>query len=92
MTSPEFEAWWQTTNLAERRDAWRAWQAALDLIARTSPVIARHTGHPDYCPDDLSEDVPCPDCGASLENLLPCGAIHNGPRPRPLVELTVVKR
>lgn len=41
----------------------------------------RHTGHPQYCPPDLREDQICPACGASAENLLPCGAIHNGPRP-----------
>lgn len=32
MTTPEFEAWWKTTNLAERRDAWRGWSARQDEI------------------------------------------------------------
>lgn len=31
-TTPEFEAWWATTNLAERRDAWRGWSARDERI------------------------------------------------------------
>lgn len=53
---------------------------------------------PDYCPDDMSEetDDPCPACGATVSGKDPvrgvCQARHNGPRPRPLVELILVRR
>jgi hypothetical protein len=52
----------------------------------------RHTGRPDYCPDDLREDEICPACGASVENLLACNARFNGRRGRPLLEFVLVDK
>lgn len=48
-----------------------------------------------YCPDDLSEDADCPACGASPLPCVPgnwCHALHNGPRPRPLVSIILTHR
>lgn len=68
-TTPEFEAWWATTNLAERRDAWRGWsarderikvlEAALELIITTSAARCPFDSGTINC--DLLD--PCPVCG-----------------------------
>lgn len=53
---------------------------------------------PEWCSDDLDDtkDDPCPLCGATPSGKDPvrgvCQAWHNRPRPRPLVELILVRR
>lgn len=50
---------------------------------------------PRYCPDDLSEDVICPACGADPRPAVPrnwCRARNNGPAPRPLVQIILTHR
>lgn len=50
---------------------------------------------PDYCPDDLTEDIVCPACGASPLPAVPhnyCRARHNGRKPQPLVRIVLTYR
>ena len=54
-----------------------------------------HHSRPDYCPDDLREDEICPACGADPRPCVRhnwCNARHNGPRPRPLIQLVLIEK
>lgn len=51
---------------------------------------------PDYCPCENDAPDPCPECGATIRGDDPvhgvCQALHNGPRPHPLVELILTDK
>jgi hypothetical protein len=68
--------------------------SASDVKAPTSWGTAGRHGCPDYCPSDLDEGEVCPACGATpwLSENCACRARHNGPAPRPLLQIILTHR